>query len=385
MDPLLRFIHLDHNASTPLHPAVVDACARALRDHAANPSSVHAPGSAARAALERAREHVSALIGARPDEIVFTSGATEANTTALVGALGRPDGLRAVAGAVEHPSVLEPLAALARAGLQVAIWPVATSGRLEVSAAGEILSEPTRLVSVQHANHETGALQPVAEIARAARECGALGHCDASQSLGRVPVDVGALGVDLLSGSGHKMNAPPGVGFLFVRRGLALEPLLRGGPQERGRRAGMPNLVGAIGLGVACEIQRLEGAPRAAAWASLRDRLWDGLRAKVPGVTRNGDGVATLPSVLDVGFAGASGEALLAALDLEGVAVSTGAACSSGSMEPSPVLTAMGQTPERARSAIRFSVGQGVDAAQIDHVLSLLPDLVARVRAAERS
>jgi len=384
MDPL-RFVHLDHNASTPLHPAVAEACARALRDHMANPSSVHAPGSLARAALERAREQVAALIGARPDEIVLTSGATEANALALAGCLGAPDGRRAVAGAVEHPSVLEPLASLAGAGLCVARWPVAASGRLEPEAAGSILATPPHLVSVQHANHETGALQPVTAIAAAAHACGALCHSDASQSLGRVPVDVGALGVDLLSGSGHKMNAPPGVGFLYVRRGVAIEPLLRGGPQERGRRAGMPNLVGAIGLGLACEIQRRDGAARAAAWAALRDRLWDGLRAKVPGVTRNGDGVATLPNVLAVAFAGASGEALLAALDLEGVAVSTGAACSSGSTEPSPVLLAMGQTPERARSAIRFSVGQGVDAAQIDHVLALLPDLVARVRAAERA
>lgn len=384
MDRRIPFVHLDHNASTPLHPAVAEACARALRGHAANPSSVHALGSSARAALERAREQVADLIGARADEIVFTSGATEANALALTGALAEPHGRRALVSAVEHPSVLEPLAALARRGLRVESVSVEGSGRLDPGAVVAALGSGADLVSLQLANHETGVVQPVAEIAAAMAPRAALLHVDASQALGRMPVDVGALGADLLTASGHKMNAPPGIGFLFVRREIALAPLLRGGPQERGRRAGMPNLVGAIGLGVACEIQRREGAARAAAWQALRDRLWDGARAKVPGVTRTGDGVETLPNVLHVVFAGASGEALLAALDLEGVAVSTGAACSSGSSEPSPVLLAMGEPVERARCAIRFSVGQGVDAAQIDHVLALLPDLVARVRAAEQ-
>jgi len=385
MVPLVPFVDLDHNASTPLHPAVLEACARALRDHGANPASVHSAGSAARAALEQAREQVAALIGARGDEIVFTSGATESNVLALTGVLAPAAGRRAAASAVEHPSVLEPLAGLARAGLERVVVPVSASGRVEPQAVADSLGEELALFTLQLANHETGVVQPVAAIAAAVRERAAAIHTDASQALGRLAVDVHDLGVDLLSGSGHKMNAPPGIGFLYVRRGLALAPLLRGGGQERGRRAGMPNLVGAIGLGVACEIQRREGAARAEAWRTLRDRLWDGLRAKVPGVARTSAEVETLANVLHVHVEGASGEALLAALDLEGVAVSTGAACSSGSTEPSPVLLAMGETPERARQAIRLSVGQGVDAAQIDHVLALLPDLVARVRAAERA
>lgn len=384
MDPLLPFIQLDHNASTPLHPAVLDACVRALRDHGANPASIHAAGSAARAALESAREQVAELIGARGDEIVFTSGATEANALALAGVLAPSSRCRAAASAAEHPSILQPLAALGPFGVEAIVVPVGRSGRVEVEAAAGAVAPGVALLTVQLANHETGVVQPVAKIVSALRDRAAAIHTDASQALGRAPVDVRTLGVDLLSGSGHKMNAPPGIGFLYVRRGLALTPLLRGGGQERGRRAGMPNLVGVIGLGVACEIQRRDGVARAEGWRRLRDRLWEGIRAKVPGVVRTGAGVETLPNVLHVRFAGASGEALLAALDLEGIAVSTGAACSSGSTEPSPVLLAMGEPAERAREAIRFSVGQGVDDAQIGHVLALLPDLVARVRAAER-
>ncbi|HVP29943.1 MAG TPA: cysteine desulfurase family protein [Myxococcota bacterium] len=380
-------IYLDHCASTPLDPEVEEACIRALRDHAGNPSSLHAEGAAARSALEQAREQVAALIGARPDEIVFTSGATESNGLALHGLVrGSAEAAgaarRAVTSAVEHPSVAEPLAALEDDGLEITRLAVGADGRLDLASLEAALRDGPALVSIQHANHETGVRQPLAAIAASAKQRGAWLHSDASQALGRLPIDVGSVAVDLLSGSAHKLNGPKGAGFLYVRRGVPLAPLLRGGPQERRRRAGTPSLVGAVGLGAACALARREGARRAAESARLRDRLWEGIVAKVPGVVRHGAATDALPHVLNVEFRDVAGEALLAALDLEGVAVSTGAACSSGSLEPSPVLLAMGVPPARARCAIRLSVGLGVDDAKVDHVLTLLPDLVARIRAA---
>jgi len=376
-------IYLDHNATTPLREEVLEACTRTLGACFGNPSSTHFEGAAARAELERARVRVASLIGAEPTEIVFTSGATESNNLALHGALCRSRATgRLVTSRAEHPSVLEPADALERAGAKVTRLPVDTSGRLDPGAVGAAIDSDTTLVSVLWANNETGVLQPLAEIAEQVKARGALLHVDATQALGKIPVRIDTLAVDLLSGSAHKLNGPKGAGFLFVRRGVELETWLRGGPQERRRRGGTENVVGLVGLGIACELAERELPERAQRMAQLRDRLWDGLRAKLGSLRRNGSESEVLPNTLNVCFEGVQGDVLLEALDLEGVSVSAGAACHSGSSVASHVLLAMGLSPEQARASLRFSVGHGVDEAQIDRVLALVPMLVGRVREA---
>jgi len=376
-------IYLDHNATTPLHKEVVEACTRALGSFG-NPSSLHFEGQAARAELERARSRVASLLGADPAEIVFTSGATESNNLALQGVMGahRVPG-HLVTSRTEHPSVLEPAESLERAGVKVTRLPVDSSGRIDPGAVVCAVDSAPTLVSLLWANNETGVLQPLTEIAQAVKSRGALLHVDATQAIGKIPVRVDTLAVDLLSGSAHKFNGPKGAGFLFVRRGIELESWLRGGPQERRRRGGTENLVGIVGLGVACELAARELPERARHSAALRDRLWQGLRTRVGALRRNGSESQVLPNTLNVCFEGVPGEVLLEALDLEGVSVSAGAACHSGSSVASHVLLAMGLSPEEARASLRFSVGYGVDEEQIDRVLALLPDLVARVREAD--
>jgi len=376
-------IYLDHNATTPLRPEVLSAMARVLGSIHGNPSSVHAEGAAARAEVEAARESVAALVGARPAEVVFTAGATEANHMALLG-LGppRPGARHVVSTVIEHPSVEAPLARLEARGFEVSRLPVDAGGRVDPEQVAAALRPDTALVSLIWANNETGIVQPVEAVAALARERGVAVHSDATQIVGKHPVRLDAVPVDLLSLSAHKLGGPKGSGCLVARGGATLVPLIGGGPQERRRRGGTENVAGIAGLGVACALARAELAPRRARYAALRDRLWEGLAAKVPRVRRNGAAEHALCNTLSVAFEGVAGEVLLQALDLEGVAVSAGAACASGSIEPSPALTAMGLSPEQARGSLRFSVGHGVDEAQIDRVLALLPDLVARVREA---
>jgi len=374
-------IYLDHNATTPPREEVVEAMQRVLREAWGNPSSTHAEGAAARAAVERAREQVAGLVGCAPGEVLFTAGATEANNTALIGVLsGEPRHI--VSSAVEHPSVEAALDALAARGWDVTRAPVDSDGRVVVEAAIDALRADTALVSLIWANNETGALQPVDGIAKAARERGILFHTDATQRVGKLPIDLSQTPADLLSLSAHKLNGPKGTGALVVREGVEFEPLLRGGPQENRRRGGTENVAGIVGLGEACALAVRELPERIARTAALRDRLWEGISQKVPGVRWNAAPEAVLPNTLSVGFEGVAGELLLQALDLAGVSASAGAACASGSIEPSPVLAAMGLSPAEARGTLRFSVGHGVDEAQIDHVLALLPDQVERARAA---
>jgi cysteine desulfurase len=378
-------IYLDHNATTPLRPEVLEAMCAALRDLPGNPSSTHAEGAAARAALEQARAQVAAAIGAAPGTILFTSGATESNNTALAGCLRAAEAAgrrEIVTSCVEHPSVSEPLSALEQRGWRVQRLAVHRDGLLDPDLFAAALGAHTALAAILWANNETGVVQPAGKLVEIARARGVPIHLDATQCIGKLPVDVQALGVDSLAASGHKQNGPKGVGLLYVRPGAAFEPLLRGGPQERRRRGGTENLAGIVGLGVACELARREGSERAARAAALRDRLWEGIAAKIPGAQRNGSTQAMLPNTLNVRLPGVAGDVLLEALDLEGVAVSAGAACHSGSVEPSRILLAMGLSEQEARSSLRFSVGHGVDEAQIERVLTLLPDLVARVRAA---
>jgi cysteine desulfurase len=377
-------IYLDHNATTPLRPEVADEMSRVLRDVPGNPSSVHAEGAAARAELERARARVASLLGAAPEEIVFTGSATEANNTALLGVLHAcADGPgHVVASTVEHPSVEASLERLEHEGWAVTRLGVDADGLLGPAAVEAALRPETALVTLMLANNETGVILPLTEIAERVRERGVHMHVDATQAVGKIPVDLRQLPVDLLSLSAHKFNGPKGSGCLVVRDPAFFGPLLHGGPQEGRRRGGTENVAGSVGLGVACELAETELPRRAARYAALRDRLWEGILAKIPRVRRNGSAAHVLPNTLNVEFEGTAGELLLQALDLEGVAVSAGAACASGSIEPSHVLAAMGRTSGQARGSLRLSLGWGVDEAQIDRVLQLLPDLVERARRA---
>ncbi|TMB55414.1 MAG: cysteine desulfurase [Deltaproteobacteria bacterium] len=367
-------IYLDHNATAPLGLEVREAMLPFLGPPA-NPSSAHREGARARSALETARAEVAALVGAAPAEIVFTSGATEANNLALRGTAA---GLGIVTTAIEHASVLETARAV---GARLTVVPVDREGRVDAGQVVAACDAATRLVSVGLANGEVGSLAPVAAITAGLRGNGVLVHSDAAQAAGRLPLDVAALGVDLLSLSAHKLGGPAGIGALWVRRGVELAAQTTGGSQERGRRAGTENVAAIVGFGVAAARARAELAANAAAAARLVERLWTGLRTHVPGVVLNGpaDG-PRLPNTLNVSFPGAAGESLLVLLDLAGVAVSLGSACAAGAAEPSHVLLAMGRDRDAARSGVRFSVGPSTTAGDIDRVLELLPALVAQAR-----
>ena len=377
-------VYLDYNATAPVAPEVQRAISEVLAHVHGNPSSTHAFGAAARAVLARARKQVAASIGAAPETIVFTSGATEANNTVLRhaarGAPG-PD-VHLVTCATEHPAVLEEARSLAADGCRVTVLPVERDGRLDADRFAAALTPGTRLASVMWANNETGVIQPIAELARLAAARGVPFHTDAVQALGKLPLALSTLPVDFASFSAHKLGGPKGVGALYVRPGVELVPLLRGGSQEKGRRPGTENVPGIVGFGAACDRALCELERAHTRHARLRERLWDGIREALPDAVRNGAREHSLAHTLNVSFAGASGEALVEALDLEGIAVATGAACHAGSTEPSHVLSAMGVPPELGASAIRFSLGPGIDDAAIARVLDVLPGVVARVRQA---
>ncbi len=377
-------IYLDHNATTPVAPPVADAMTSALRTVFGNPSSVHAYGQEAKTALDEARAAVARLIGAEPTEIVFTSGGSESNNLAIRGvaeAVGDSPRRHLVASAIEHEAVLRTLKALDRRGRPTTLVGVDGRGFVTVERLAEALTDETALVSIMHANNEIGTIQPIAELAALARARGALMHTDAVQSVGKIPVDVRSLGVDLLSLSGHKFNGPKGAGALWIRRGTRLHAQMTGGRQERNRRAGTENLPAIVGLGAAA--RRLLEAREAAApgVTPLRDRLEAGILAEVPGTAVNGDSKARVGNTSNVSFHGVEAESLLIALDLEGIAVSTGSACSSGTLEPSHVLRAMGFSPHRTQNSIRFSLGLGNTAADVDRVVAVLPGIVDRLRA----
>ena len=373
-------IYLDHNATTPLDPSALEAMLPYLRDDFGNPSSLHWFGQRARAAVEQARAEVAALVGADPAEIVFTAGGSESDNLALRGAAARAKGSRrrVVTTAVEHHAVLNTAKALREEGGAVEIVAVDERGRLDLDALRTALDDSTLLVSVMLANNETGVLQPVAEAARLARERGALVHCDAVQAAGKTPLDVRALDVDLLTLSAHKLYGPKGVGCLYVRRGTPLAPLVRGGAQERNRRAGTENVAGIVGFGAAARTARASLAADAPRVAALRDRLERHLLA-LPGARGNG-AEPRVPNTANVSFEGIDAEALLVALDLEGVAASTGAACAAGGIEPSHVLKAMGFPPERVQSSLRLSLGRGTTEAEVDYAAGVIATAVERQR-----
>jgi cysteine desulfurase len=371
-------IYLDYNASTPIDPRVAAVMRPLLDGPFANPSATHSGGRAARALLDRARAQVADLLGGGPDEIVFTSGGSEADNLALTGVFfalkGRGDHI--ITTAVEHPAILEPLRFLERHGAKVTVIPVDRTGMIDPEDVRRAITPRTILLSVMHANNEVGTIQPVAEVAAIAHERGVLVHTDAAQSIGKIRTRVDELGVDLLTIAGHKLYAPKGVGALYVRRGVTLEPLIHGASHESGRRAGTESVLLAAALGEACELaadlRPLEETRR------LRDRLWDGLHARFgDGVVLNGHLTDRLPNTLNVSFVGRVGADILAALD--GVAASTGAACHADSVELSPVLLAMGVPPMVGMGAVRLSLGRMTTEAEIDEVL----DRVGRVAAAE--
>ncbi len=380
-------IYLDHNATTPVEPAVAEAVSDALLTCFGNASSVHAFGQTAKAALDEARARVATLVGGEPSEIVFTSGGTESDNLAIRGALeAAPDGRRhVITSAIEHEAVLNTLKALSAYGCTTTQLPVDGSGVVDPASLRDALTPETALVTVMHVNNEIGTIQPIAELARLTHEQGALFHTDAVQSGGKLPLDVAALGVDLLSLSAHKFNGPKGVGILWVRRGSRVVAAMTGGRQERNRRAGTENVPAIVGLGVAARIAVAQLDAEGARIGTLRDRLETGVLARVPGTAVNGAPDRRAPTTSNISFDGVEAEALLIALDLEGVAVSTGSACSSGRLEPSHVLKAMGLAPHRAQSSIRFSLGLGNTRDEIDRVLDVLPPVVTKLRTLARS
>lgn len=373
-------LYLDHNAITPVRPEARAAVLEAL-DAFGNPSSVHAAGRAARDLLDRARARVAAAIGARTPDVVLCSGATEGAALAIRGALGAaPAGrTRLVVTAVEHPCVLALARALERGGTPLTVVPVDRRGLVDPAAFRAALGPDVALACAMRANNETGVILPVPELAAAAREAGALLLCDAVQAVGKIEVDVGTLGADLVLLTGQKLGGPRGAGALWIAPGVRLAPLL-GGEQERGRRAGTENLPGAAGLGAAIEVAVARRAEEAVRLAALRDRLEAGLLAAVPRARPNGAGAPRLPNTSSLLFEGCDAETLLVAMDLEGLCASAGSACHSGTPRPSGVLLAMGLPEAEARATIRFSLGWTTTPAEIDAALRIVPPLVERVR-----
>ena len=380
--------YFDHNATTPPAPEVVEAVVRALRDDFGNPSSVHHFGQRAKALLDEARSAAAELIGAEPGDLVFTSGGTEADNMALRGAAEAAEAAGArrhvIASAIEHEAVLNTVKALTRRGWTSTLLPVDATGIVSPASLATAITPQTAIVSVMHANNEIGTIQPIADLAAIAHEHGAIFHTDAVQSVAKIPVDVRTLGVDLLSLSAHKFNGPKGAGALWIRRGTRVVSTMTGGKHERNRRGGTENVPGIAGLGVAARLARAKLATEAARISALRDRLEQGVLTRVGGTAVNGDRAARVPNTTNISFDGVEAESLLIALDLEGFAVSTGSACSSGTLEPSHVLRAMGLPTHRTQNSIRFSLGLGNTEAQVDALLERLPAVVSKLRTLVR-
>ena len=377
-------IYLDHNATTPLHPEVLEAMMPWLRGNYGNASSIHAEGRAARAAIDRARSQVAGLLSVEEGEVYFTSGGTESNNLGVRGIAEN----RAAAGkrhlvtsSVEHHAVLRPMERLAERGWELTLLPVSRTGQVDPEdLRRSIQPGKTALVSIIAANNEVGTIQPIEPLGEICRELGAPFHLDAVQAVGKIPLDVGRLPVDLLSMSAHKLYGPKGVGALYIRRGVEIQPQITGGGQERGRRSGTENVAGIVGFGAACELARNEGGLQSRQQLELRDRLYRGLVERIKGVYLNGHPTERLCNTLNVSFEGVEGEALLLSLDLKGIAASSGSACASGSLEPSHVLTAMGVTPELAQGSLRFSLGRGNTEAEIDAVVEAVEEIISRLR-----
>ena len=383
-------VYFDHNATTPPDPAAVEAMTRALSIDFGNASSVHYFGQRAKAVLDEARTAVAELIGGEPAEVVFTSGGTESDNLALRGAAEAAEAPNAgakrhvITSSIEHEAVLNTVKALARRGWTATLLPVDASGVVSPAALAAAITRETAIVSVMHANNEIGTIQPIADLAAIAHEHGALFHTDAVQSAGKIPVDVRTLGVDLLTVSAHKFNGPKGAGALWIRRGTRVVATMTGGKHERNRRGGTENVPGIAGMGVAAALSRGKLASSAERIGALRDRLERGILDRVQGTAVNGGGSPRVPNTTNISFDGVEAESLLIALDLEGFAVSTGSACSSGTLEPSHVLRAMGLPSHRTQNSIRFSLGAGNTEEQVDALLTTLPAVVGKLRTLVR-
>jgi cysteine desulfurase len=381
-------VYLDFNATTPVEPEVLDAMIPYFSAEFGNAASIHTPGQTARAGVETAREQVAALIGARAQEIVFTSGGTESDNHAVFGVVSQPIppvcdaeiGKHVVTTAIEHEAVLNACQALEKQGVAVTYLPADGNGVIPIERLRAAIQPQTVLITVMHANNELGTVQPVEEIGRIAKERGIYFHTDAVQSAGKLPIDVNALQVDLLSLSGHKFYAPKGIGVLYIRGGTRLRQLLYGGHHQRGFRPGTENVAAIVGIGKAAEIARKSLAEDAKRISALRDHLQIGLLQCVPESRVNGGGALRTPNTTNFVFPGLEGEALLIALDLKGLACSTGAACSSGAVEPSHVLTAIGLPAEEARASLRFSLGRHTTKEEIDFALQVVPAAVEHLR-----
>jgi cysteine desulfurase len=376
---MMRRIYLDNNASTPVLPEVLEAMRPYFGEHFGNASSIHHHGQETRAAVEGARISVASLLGCRVQEIVFTSGGTEGDNLAISGLTGEGD--HVITSSIEHHAVLHACRHLEEMGCEVTWLPVDSRSLVDPDDVRRALRPNTKLISIMTANNETGVLQPVEDIGKIAAEADVYFHTDAVQAAGKVPIDVKNIGCDALSISGHKMHAPQGVGALYVRRGTHLQPLFYGGRHERSRRAGTENVPGIVALGKAAELA-IEGFERGddKKMSALRDRLQRGILAQVEEAAVNGEGAPRVPNTSNIYFDHIEGEAMVISLDLKGLAVSTGAACSSGAIEPSHVLTAMGLRADRARASIRFSLGKQNSDEDIDFALALVPEAVARLR-----
>jgi cysteine desulfurase len=375
----MRRVYLDNNATTPVLPEVLEAMRPYFTEHFGNASSIHHHGQETRAAVERARESVAALFGCRPSEVVFTSGGTEGDNLAISGLTRAGD--HVISSTIEHHAVLNSCKHLEAMGCEVTYVPVDSRGLVDPDDVLRGLRPNTRLITIMMANNETGVLQPVEEIGKIAAEADVYFHTDAVQAAGKVPIEVKRLGCDLLSISGHKLHAPQGVGAIYVGKGTLLQPMFYGGSHERSRRAGTENVPGIIGLGKAAELAR-EALERGdlARMSAMRDRIEQTILSAVDATGVNGEGAPRVPNTTNIHFDYIEGEALVIALDLKGLAVSTGAACSSGAIEPSHVLTAMGLPPEIARASLRFSLGKQSTADDIQFALDLVPQTVARLR-----
>ncbi|HWZ81594.1 MAG TPA: cysteine desulfurase family protein [Terriglobales bacterium] len=374
----MRRIYLDNNATTPVLPEVLDAMRPYFTEHFGNASSIHHHGQETRSAVERSRESVAQLLHCRPSEIVFTSGGTESDNLAIFGLAHEGDHI--VTSTIEHHAVMNACKHLGKKGCEITSIPVDSRGQVDPDDVKRALRPNTKLLTIMTANNETGVLQPVEEIGKIADEGDIYFHTDAVQAAGKIPVDVNKIGCDLLTISGHKIHGPQGIGALYVRKGTQIEAMLYGGSHERQRRAGTENVPGIIGLGKAAELAHaaLERGDDQKV-AALRDQLESALRQIVSTGT-NGEGAPRVPNTTNIYFDAIEGESLVIALDLKGLAVSTGAACSSGAIEPSHVLTAMGLAPDQARASIRFSLGKQNTKDDVDFAINLVPETVTRLR-----
>jgi len=375
-----RPVYMDHAATTPVRPEVVEAMLPYFSERFGNPSSIYALAREAKEAVEEARGRVAAAIGANPEEVYFTSGGTEADNWAVKGVALRGKGDHIVTSAIEHHAVLHPCQALEKQGYRVTSLPVDEFGRVEPAAVEEAITDATVLVSVMAANNEIGTIQPIAAIAKIAHDHKVPFHTDAVQAIGAFPVDVDAMGADLLALSAHKFGGPKGVGALYVRKGTRIGTFMDGGAQERGRRAGTENVPGIVGLGCAIELAVAEMPQNAPRLAGMRDRLIRGILDAIPEIRLNGHPTERLPNNVNVAFRYVEGESILLMLDALGIAASTGSACTSASLEPSHVLTSCGLPPEEAHGSLRLTLGSRNTEEDVDYVLSVLPGVIERLR-----